>query len=221
MPALARFTVRRARPTLRNLARLPVPARRRLPWRRRPQSDPRGQALVEFAAVLMPVLLLIVAVIQFGLLFGANVTLTNAAREASRAGTIYLYDRTHTKAWNDGERCADIVTAAQQSLGFLDPSAPHFSVTLPGGTCPTPGASGQTVGDVTISYCDHVTTPDGDCPDTTDPDTSCVPDEREGCLLRVTLTYRSDIIVPFIGGLIGADANGRFAQSAMATMVVN
>ena len=34
----------------------------------------RGQALVEFAAVLLPVLLLIVGIIQFGLLFGANVT---------------------------------------------------------------------------------------------------------------------------------------------------
>src|SRR6187431_2982529 len=58
-----------------------------------------GQAMVEFAAVLLPVLLLIVGIIQFGLLFGANVTLTNAAREAARAGTIYVYDYTHTKAW--------------------------------------------------------------------------------------------------------------------------
>ena len=42
--------------------------------------------MVEFAAVLLPVLLIIVGIIQFGLLFGANVTLTNAAREAARAG---------------------------------------------------------------------------------------------------------------------------------------
>ncbi|HEX6654616.1 MAG TPA: TadE family protein, partial [Candidatus Limnocylindria bacterium] len=83
MPALARFTLRRARPALRNPARLQRPAHRRLPWRRRP-AEPRGQALVEFAVVLMPVLLLIVGIIQFGLLFSANVTLTNAAREGAR-----------------------------------------------------------------------------------------------------------------------------------------
>ena len=71
------------------------------------------------------------------------------------------------------------------------------------------------------SYCDHVTTPDGDCPDSSDTDTTCIPDTREACLLRVTMTYRSDVIVPFIGGLIGTDVNGRFAQTSTATMVIN
>lgn len=182
----------------------------------------RGQALVEFAAVLLPVLLLVVGIIQFGLLFGANVTLTNATREAARAGTIYVYDHSRTKAWNDAERCGDVGEAARQSMGFLSTSAPHFTVTILGsGACPTPGSDGQVNGDLTISYCDHVITPDGDCPETTDPDTTCPLDTREGCLLRITLTYRSDIIVPFIGGIIGTDANGRFTQRATATMVVN
>jgi hypothetical protein len=79
----------------------------------------------------------------------------------------------------------------------------------------------QTNGDVTISYCDSVNTPDGDCPESGDTGTVCLPDTREGCLMRVTLTYRSDIIVPFIGALLSTDGNGRFAQSATATMVVN
>jgi hypothetical protein len=39
--------------------------------------------------------------------------------------------------------------------------------------------------------------------------------------MRVTLTYRSDVIVPFIGPLIGSDGNGRFVQRVTATMVVN
>lgn len=180
-----------------------------------------GQAMVEFAAVLLPVLLLIVGIIQFGLLFGANVTLTNAAREGTRAGTIYIYDYQHTKTWNDAQRCADIAEAAMQAMGFLSTSSPHFSVTMSGGVCTTSSGDTQANGDLTVSYCDHVTTPDGDCPDSTDTDTTCVPDTREGCLLRVTMTYRSDVIVPFIGGLIGTDANGRFAQTATATMVVN
>jgi hypothetical protein len=168
------------------------------------------------------VLLLIVGIIQFGLLFGANVTLTNATREATRAGTVYLYDHTHTRAWNDAERCGDVVQAARQSLGFLSVGPPHFTTTLTGaGACATPVGEGQTNGDLTISYCDHVITPDGDCPDTTDPDTTCLTETREACLVRVTITYRSDIIVPFIGGLIGTDVNGRFGQNATATMVVN
>jgi Flp pilus assembly protein TadG len=201
MPRLARFSVRRARPALR--------------------SPARGQALVEFAAVLMPVLLLIVGIIQFGLLFGANVTLTNAAREGARAATIYVYDNSHTKAWNDAQRCGATVTAATQSFGFLSTTSSHFSAPLTSGACPTPAGDGQTNGDLTISYCDHVTTPDGSCPDATDPDTTCVPDTREACLVRVTLAYRSDIVVPFIGGLIGADASNRFRQTVTATMVVN
>jgi hypothetical protein len=229
MPGRALFRKRRARPTLHGSGRFPLPARvpapRRVMWRRqgaRHAGDERGQALVEFAAVLMPVLLLVVGVVQFGLLFGANVTLTNATREAARAGTIYVYDNSHTKAWNDAERCGDVVEAARQSLGFLSVSSPHFTTTLNGtDACPMPLGDGQVNGDLTISYCDHVTTPDGDCPDTTDVDTTCTLDTREGCLVRITLSYRSDIIVPLIGGLIGADGNGRFAQRATATMVIN
>jgi hypothetical protein len=184
----------------------------------------RGQAMVEFAFVLLPVLLLIVAVVQFGLLFGANVTLENAGREGTRAGTIYVYDRsiaTNTKFKNDAKRCGAIVTAATQAFGMLQTSTPHFNAPLSGGECPLPIGETQTNGDITISYCDHVTTPDGDCPDTTDPDTTCAVDTREGCLLRVTLTYRSDVIVPFIGPLIGTDASGRFVQRMTTTMVVN
>ncbi len=177
--------------------------------------------MVEFAFVLLPVLLLVVGIIQFGLLFGANVTITNATREGARAGTIYVYDHSHTKAWNDAARCGDIADAARQAFGFLSASSPHFTVTLTSGACPTPAGDGQVNGDLTISYCDHVTTPTGSCPVTGDATTTCGPDTRQGCLLRVTLTYRSDIVVPFIGGLLGTDANGRFVQRATATMVMN
>jgi len=181
----------------------------------------RGQALVEFAAVLVPVMLIVVAVIQFGLLFGANVTLTNAVREGTRASTIYVYDNSHTKAWNDAHRCGAAATAATQAFGFLSTSSPYFSAPLSGGACPTPVGDGQANGDLSIFYCDHVTTPDAPCPDGTDPDTVCVPDTRAACLVVLTLTYRVDIVVPFIGALLETDANGRFIQRVSATMVVN
>jgi Flp pilus assembly protein TadG len=180
--------------------------------------------MVEFAFVLLPVLLLIVGIVQFGLLFGANVTLKNAVREGTRAGTIYVYDHSissEAKFKNDALRCGAIVTAASNALGMLNTTSPHFNAPLTAGKCTQPTSDVGTNGDVTVSYCDHVTTPDGECPDTTDADTTCVPDTREGCLLRVTVTYRSDVIVPFIGPLLGTDANGRFVQTVTTTMVVN
>jgi Flp pilus assembly protein TadG len=206
----------------------PIPLRiglfRLRPDRRAGQSR-RGQALVEFAFVLLPVLLLIVGIIQFGLLFGANVTLNNAVREGARAGTIHVYDHSITtpdaRYKNDAKRCGAVVTAATQAFGILSPTAPHFSAPLTSGQCPTPTSDIGVNGDITVSYCDHANTPDAPCPDTTDSHTACTRDTREGCLIRVTITYRSDIIVPFIGPLIGTDANGRFLQRVSATMVVN
>ncbi len=179
---------------------------------------------MEFALVLLPVLLLIVGIVQFGLLFGASVTLTNAAREGARAGSIYVYDYslpTTTRYRNDAARCGDVVEAATGAFGMLSTNSPHFSAPLTAGTCTTPASDVIVNGDVTVSYCDHVTTPDGACPDTTDSDTACTGDTHEGCLIRVTITYRSDIIVPFIGALLSTDASGRFVQRATATMVVN
>jgi Flp pilus assembly protein TadG len=180
-----------------------------------------GQALVEFVAVLLPLLLIVVGIIQFGLLFGANVTLTNAVREGARAGTIYLYDRSHTKAWNDGQRCAAALTAATQAFGLLSSASPYFSATTTSGACTTTTGETQVNGDLTVAYCDHMATSTSPCPDTVDPTTTCTPDNREGCLMQVSLTYRSDIIVPFIGQLLSRDTNGRFIQQVTATMVVN
>jgi hypothetical protein len=39
--------------------------------------------------------------------------------------------------------------------------------------------------------------------------------------VQVSLTYRSDIIVPLIGPLLATDGDGRFVQSVTATMVMN
>jgi Flp pilus assembly protein TadG len=181
----------------------------------------RGQALVEFVAVLLPLLLIVVGIIQFGLLFGANVTLTNAAREGARAGTIYLYDRNHTKAWNDGQRCAAALSAATQAFGLLTNASPYFSATTTSGACTTNTGESQVNGDLTVAYCASMATPTSSCPDGADPTTTCAPDTRDACLMQVSLTYRSDIIVPFIGQLLSRDTNGRFVQRVTATMVVN
>jgi TadE-like protein len=189
-----------------------------------PRRGMDGQALVEFAAVLLPVLLIVVGVIQFGLLFGANVTLTNAVREAARAATIAQFDIASSRATNDLQRCTAALDAATQSFGLLTAGSPHFAVTDP---CPAGSASDLNGdgfhdrwvnGDLKLTLCSSMATPTSPCPTT---GTYCTRDDPAGCLVQVTLTYRSDIVVPFMSALLPHDANGRFLQRATATMVVN
>lgn len=183
--------------------------------------------MVEFAAVVLPILLILVAVIQFGLLFAANVTLTNAAREGARAATIFVYDIGGTRANNDLDRCTDALAAARQAFGLMTDASPHFTASTP---CPTGSASDLNAdgfndrwanGDITLALCRSMASPDADCPDSSDTTSYCARTDASGCLVRVELTYRSDIIVPFIGALLSTDANGRFVQRAVATMVIN
>ncbi len=182
----------------------------------------RGQALVEFAFVLLPILLVVVGIVQFGLLFGANVTLTNAAREAARAATIERFDVSTSRTNNDINRCTAALDAAKQSFGLLTATSPHFVSSDP---CPSgtdlngDGYHDRWVnGDLTITLCASMATPTSPCPTT---GTYCAVDEPTGCLVQVTLTYRSDIVVPFMGALLPHDSNGRFVQTAVTTMVVN
>lgn len=195
--------------------------RRPAPTGRR-RADARGQAMVEFAAVLLPLLLIVVGIIQFGFLFGANVTLTNAAREAARAATIERFDVASTRATNDINRCTAAVDAALQSFGLLEAGSPHFVVADP---CPAgsdlngDGYHDRWVnGDMTVTLCASMATPTSPCPTA---GTYCATDDPVGCLVQVTLTYRSDIVVPFMGALLPHDANGRFVQQSATTMVVN
>jgi uncharacterized protein (UPF0333 family) len=189
-----------------------------------PRPRERGQAMVEFAAVLLPILLLVVGIIQFGLIFGANVTLTNAAREGARAATIARYDIAATRAVNDLDRCTRVLDAARNSFGIMNANAPNFTATRPcaSGSATDLNGDGRNDqwvnGDLTISLCSTMPTPTSPCPTA---GTYCTTDDPEGCLVRVELTYHSDIIVPFIGQILSTDGNGRFVQRAVATMVVN
>jgi Flp pilus assembly protein TadG len=52
------------------------------------QSD-RGAAAVEFALVLIPLLMIVFGIISFGITFSDSLSLENAAREAARFGASY------------------------------------------------------------------------------------------------------------------------------------
>ena len=109
----------------------------------RPREPERGQALVEFAVVLLPLILVLVGILQFGFLFAAYVGVSNSAREAARAGTIYEYDANEGQGQNDLLRCQAILVAAQQSLDVGVPG--QFA-----GTC----AAVTGGGDLAIAYPD-------------------------------------------------------------------
>lgn len=180
--------------------------------------------MVEFAAVLLPLLFVVVGIVQFGLIFGANVTLTNAAREATRAATIEPVDLNVTRAASDLARCTAALNAARQSFGIMNAAAPNFTTSSP---CPAGSASDLNgdglhdqwiTGDFAMTICSSVATPTAPCPTT---GTYCTTTDPAECLVQVRLTYRSDIIVPLIGNVLAKDAGGRFVQSATATMVIN
>ena len=184
--------------------------------------------MVEFAAVLLPLLVIVVGIVQFGLLFAANVSLTNAAREGARAGSIYRYVGSPTNAQHGINRCTDAIEAATQAFGILSNSSPHFSASTPcpGGIDLGPsGADGLhdlwQNGDVEISFCAGGTAPGDECPTVGDTATFCTTDSGEGCLVRVKLTYNQSIVVPLLDGILDGDGNGLFELNADASMVMN
>jgi hypothetical protein len=166
-----------------------------------------------------------IGIVQFGLLFGANVSLTNAAREAARAATVYRYVLADGTRTNGVNRCSDAVEAATQSFGFLTASAPHFSADNP---CPDGvDLNGDGMddlwqnGDVEISFCTGGTVPGDPCPETGDTSTFCTFDSGEGCLVRVQLIYNQALVVPLLDRVLDSDGNGLFELKADVSMVMN
>lgn len=176
-----------------------------------------GQSLVEFSLVLMPLMLVLLGIIQFGFVFNAYVTLTNAAREGARAGTVYEFDRTCSKAQNDVLRNEAIRTSLVASLNLLGKTAPQFATTAPSGTgCSVTGGwtsstSGTTTtyqnGDLTVAYA----VPSGVT------DTDPRPNEQ----VIVTALYHQDLVIPLIANLLPRDSNSRLGLTGQVTMVIN
>ena len=190
-----------------------------------PRPGHRGQAMVEFAAVLLPLLVVIVGIVQFGLILGANVSLTNAAREGAREATIFRYNAADGNSSEGVERCSTAIAAATSAFGFLSTSSPHFSASRP---CPGGvDLNGDGLhdlwqnGDVEVSFCAGGTAPGSECPDTSDTDTYCTVDSGKGCLVRVQLTYNQSLVVPLLDAILDGDGNGLFELRADAAMVIN
>lgn len=171
--------------------------------RGRSQRAERGQSLVEFSLILMPLFLILLGIIQFGFVFNTYVTMTNAARDAARLGTIYEYDRTQTKSANDLLRNESIKSQLLSSMNLLGKSAPQFTV----GSTWTQSGTTFSNGDLVITYVIPTGISD------TEP--------RVGQQITVRATYHQDLIVPLISALLPKDAGGRLPLVGEVTMVLN
>jgi Flp pilus assembly protein TadG len=179
--------------------------------RRRGRSEgaQRGQSLVEFSLILMPLFLILLGIIQFGFIFNTYVTMTNAARDAARLGTVYVYDRTISKSANDLARNNSILAQVKSSMNGLSQTAPRFT----SGSTWTQSGTTFTNGDLVITYA----VPDGSdgTPAVTDTD------PRTGERITVNATYHQDLVIPLISALLPKDTNGRMGLGGTVTMVIN
>ena len=164
-----------------------------------------GQSLVEFSLILFPLFFVLLGIIQFGFIFNTYVTMTNAARDAARMGTIYVYDRSsgQTKATNDLLRNESVRTEVLASMNMLGKTSPYFATT---GTWTQSGDT-FTNGDLRITYV----LPSG----ITNSET------RMGQQITVRATYHQDLIVPLISAFLPKDSNGRMTLIGEVTMVIN
>jgi Flp pilus assembly protein TadG len=183
-------------------------ARRRLRGRSATPRRQAGQSLVEFSLIVFPLFLVLLGVVQFGLIFNTYVTMTNAARDAARLGTIYVYttDDGMTKATNDQARNQSIEDAVLASMNMLGKTAPHFATT---------GTFSQSVSTPVITYTDGDLVIKYDTSGVTDSD------PRTGQKVTVTANYHQDLVVPMISAFLPKDAGGRLQLTGEVTMVIN
>jgi Flp pilus assembly protein TadG len=87
-------------------------------WRR----NDRGAAAVEFALVMPILLLLLFAIIIYGMVFAQDLSLSNSARQAARSGVVA------------GATCSGIKQTAQDNASTIGMSGADTTVTIALGT---------------------------------------------------------------------------------------
>lgn len=100
-----------------------------------------GGALVEFALVLPLLLTLVFGIVEFSVVLYDKAVMTNASREAARAGVIY-----RTPALTDAQIMAVATTACANHLISFGNATPTATLSRPSGS-----AAGNPL-TVTVSY---------------------------------------------------------------------
>jgi Flp pilus assembly protein TadG len=85
---------------------------------RRRGPDEGGASVVEFALLAPLFIMILFAIISFGLVFAQQLGLSNGARQGARGGVV------------KGATCAQIYTAAQDAAGTIGMSGSSVTVTI-------------------------------------------------------------------------------------------
>ena len=152
--------------------------------------------MVEFALILVPLMLIFMGILQFGLVFSSQLGLINSVREGARYGATLVTDGSNvgdattvgTPVYNvfcytlgmDGSGGACTINGVTQmgTLGRAMPGYNKSNVCLTsGGVCGTSASS--------VSYCSIEN-----------------PDNTYSVRLNVTVAYRHPLIVPLIGSIL-------------------
>ncbi len=80
------------------------------------RRNEKGQSLVEFALVVPLVILILMAIIEFGFMFNAYITISNASREGARLGAL-------------GSNDTAVVTRVVDTSVALDPAKIKVTIT--------------------------------------------------------------------------------------------
>ena len=160
-----------------------------------------GQATVEFALVAIFLVLLLFAILDFGVFFAGRITATNATRSAAR------YAATHPTAWSNAANPpantiqGKLITAAVPAKVVNDDAHVTISYIVPG---PGPGT---TCGSYKAATNSFVAT-------TGYSQSSCV---VAGNLIRVRAKYVYTFVTPLMT-LIGASQNAMTIDGSAAEL---
>jgi Flp pilus assembly protein TadG len=104
--------------------------------RSRRRHDEHGAVAVEFALVLLPLMLIIFGIIEFGFAFAQSASLAHGARQGARLGVVNIVT---------ASTCGDVMGAARQAAQTVGMEKNDVAVTVDlGGTVCSVGAGTST-----------------------------------------------------------------------------
>lgn len=177
-----------------------------------------AQSIVEFALVLPVLMLILMGILQFGLIFNAYVTLSNAVREGAREASFYVHDSGISAAANDTARLASLKSALIAARGALNmsPTADTDNFSHTASWSPTCGFSATspcttTAGDISVTW----TRPSGITEN----------EPRRGYQMTVEAHYHQEVFIPLLDAFLPDDpdkgSGAWFRLPARMTVVIN